>query len=528
MTTFTGIINRFQNLFGSPLNALEDSIVGVVNRNCDIIIKFQSNDHPLVPQDDAKVFDKTFRLLDNVFKLCQKPKLKLKPSPPNILEIIPDIYKHLNLILKENPSAYSEILYLRLYMTNLDNKCKGIIKLLKDSKDDIYDEESVSRLSLTKKVLSFSHMYYELIALSPEGKLSSKSFRITKQEASQFWYNNFGDLIIVPWNQFENLLKKVHIFSDNSNESNSLKKTMDLTSNCHISQFEFDVFTRLFQPWDKLLDNWRVLAVKHPAYVSFLTYDQVKSRLEKFINKPGSYVFRLSCTRLGHWAIGYVAPDGKIYQTIPNNKSLVKALVDGYREGFYRYPNGEDYNPDLTKELETSNSGKTVHVTQEQFEIYCSIGSTFEMCKICDENDKDVRLEPCGHLICKTCLTSWQEVTTGIKNCPFCRCEIKGIEEIVIRKYSNYLSNITGDGKNNEKKNEDEVIMKNKLHLPIKLSFGKNNKEKQKNCDKTSSESSPIDNLNNLSSRNLPKIPNSYNNSMVVLTSQTNVNETPL
>lgn len=48
-----------------------------------------------------------------------------------------------------------------------------------------------------------------------------------------------------------------------------------------------------------------------------------------------SYVFRLSCTRLGQWAIGYVTVDGTILQTIPQNKSLCQALLDGYREGLY-------------------------------------------------------------------------------------------------------------------------------------------------------------------------------------------------
>jgi E3 ubiquitin-protein ligase CBL len=46
-----------------------------------------------------------------------------------------------------------------------------------------------------------------------------------------------------------------------------------------------------------------------------------------------SYVFRLSCTRLGQWAIGYVTPNGDILQTIPQNKSLCQALLDGHREG---------------------------------------------------------------------------------------------------------------------------------------------------------------------------------------------------
>ena len=48
-----------------------------------------------------------------------------------------------------------------------------------------------------------------------------------------------------------------------------------------------------------------------------------------------SYVFRLSCTRLGQWAIGYVMNDGQILQTIPQNKSLCQALLDGQREGLY-------------------------------------------------------------------------------------------------------------------------------------------------------------------------------------------------
>ena len=53
----------------------------------------------------------------------------------------------------------------------------------------------------------------------------------------------------------------------------------------------------------------------------------------KKINFVSSYVFRLSCTRLGQWAIGYVTADGNILQTIPQNKSLCQALLDGAREG---------------------------------------------------------------------------------------------------------------------------------------------------------------------------------------------------
>jgi len=50
--------------------------------------------------------------------------------------------------------------------------------------------------------------------------------------------------------------------------------------------FERCVYS-LFQPWWNLLRNWNVLAVTHPGYVAFLTYDEVKARLQKYINKPG-------------------------------------------------------------------------------------------------------------------------------------------------------------------------------------------------------------------------------------------------
>lgn len=135
-------------------------------------------------------------------------------------------------------------------------------------------------------------------------------------------------------------------------------------------------------------------------------------------------MFRLSCTRLGQWAIGYVTADGEILQTIPQNKSLCQALLDGYRyvcvfannfhiliemrnktislmclnlsclslmkiivtnattsifafvcyrEGFYLYPDGRQHNPDLSFAVQ-SPSEDHITVTQEQYELYCEMG----------------------------------------------------------------------------------------------------------------------------------------------------------
>lgn len=96
------------------------------------------------------------------------------------------------------------------------------------------------------------------------------------------------------------------------------------------------------------------------GYSAFSTYDEIKKRLQKvitkymikfelsaiflifsitiqFIHKPGSYLYRLSCTKLGQWAIGYVTSDHNILHTIP--QSLVQALIDGQKQNLYLYPN---------------------------------------------------------------------------------------------------------------------------------------------------------------------------------------------
>ncbi|NXY87331.1 CBLB ligase, partial [Alcedo cyanopectus] len=284
------------------------------------------------------------------------------------------------------------------------------------------------RRNLTKLSLIFSHMLAEIKAIFPNGQFQGDNFRITKADAADFWRKFFGDKTIVPWKVFRQCLHEVHQISSGL-EAMALKSTIDLTCNDYISIFEFDIFTRLFQPWGSILRNWNFLAVTHPGYMAFLTYDEVKARLQKYSTKPGSYIFRLSCTRLGQWAIGYVTGDGNILQTIPHNKPLFQALIDGSREGFYLFPDGRSYNPDLTGLCEPTPHDH-IKVTQEQYELYCEMGSTFQLCKICAENDKDVKIEPCGHLMCTSCLTAWQE--SDGQGCPFCRCEIKGTEPIIV------------------------------------------------------------------------------------------------
>ncbi|KAM4620746.1 E3 ubiquitin-protein ligase CBL-like isoform 2-T2 [Polymixia lowei] len=396
---------------------------------------FQPHQQPLQPHQpavvDKKMVEKCWKFMDKVVRLCQNPKVALKNSPPYILDLLPDTYQHLRTILSRYEGKM-EILgeneYFRVVIENLTNKIKQTMSLFKEAKERMYEENSQPRRNLTKLSLIFSHMLAELKAIFPNGLFQGDNFRITKADAAEFWRRSFGDKTIVPWRIFRQALHEFHPISSGL-EAMALKSTIDLTCNDYISVFEFDIFTRLFQPWSSLLRNWNSLAVTHSGYMAFLTYDEVKARLHRFIHKPGSYIFRLSCTRLGQWAIGYVTADGNILQTIPHNKPLFQALIDGYREGFYLFPDGRAQNPDLTGLCEPSPQDH-IKVTQEQYELYCEMGSTFQLCKICAENDKDVKIEPCSHLMCTSCLTAWQE-SEG-QGCPFCRCEIKGTEPIVV------------------------------------------------------------------------------------------------
>jgi hypothetical protein len=79
-----------------------------------------------------------------------------------------------------------------------------------------------------------------------------------------------------------------------------------------------------------------------------------------------------------------------------------------------------------------------VQVTKEQFDIYCNIDSTFEMCKICDANLKSIRIDPCGHLMCKKCLTQWIEAGGGKQadvSCPFCRNPVLSTSSIIVEPF---------------------------------------------------------------------------------------------
>ncbi|XP_017271010.1 E3 ubiquitin-protein ligase CBL-C isoform X2 [Kryptolebias marmoratus] len=425
--------------------------------------------------DDLRLVEKTLKRLKKLTELCTNPRLGLRNSPP----YLPDLVQETSVLLVQVWEPYQglgssggltprgdEAKYLRVHIRNLLDKTDRAVLLFKEGREKIFDETSTHRRNLTKLSLLFSHMLWELKAMFPRGYFQGDTYKLNKAEADQFWRHCFDNMCVVQWKTLKEQLKSVHRFEEGM-ESMALKSTIDLTCNDYISVFEFDIFTRLFQPWRSLIRNWNHLAVTHPGYMAFLTYDQVVARLEHYLHRPGSYIFRLSCTRMGQWAIGHVTTEGDIIQTIPQNTPLYQALIQGFKEGCYLYPDGRDVNPDLTSLCEPADREK-VKVSEEQYELYCEIGSTFQLCKICTERDKDIRIQPCGHLLCRPCLTGWQK--SAGHTCPYCRCDIKGTESVLIEPYLKGSHQWEEDDDSDDEDHEDIEVMVKEMAALRKLS----------------------------------------------------------
>ncbi|CAG9572929.1 unnamed protein product [Danaus chrysippus] len=145
---------------------------------------------------DKRTLDKTWKLMDKVVKLCQHHKMNLKNSPPFILDILPDTYQRLRIIYSNYENNMQELNsneHFNIFIINLIRKCKQAIKLFKEGKEKMFDENSHFRRNLTKLSLVFSHMLSELKAMFPNGTFAGDQFRITKSDAAEFWRANFGN-----------------------------------------------------------------------------------------------------------------------------------------------------------------------------------------------------------------------------------------------------------------------------------------------------------------------------------------------
>ncbi|KAG9334621.1 hypothetical protein JZ751_007444 [Albula glossodonta] len=202
---------------------------------------------------DRRLLEKTLKRLEKLYRHCTNPRLALKNSPP----YLPELVSQTASLLTEVWEPYrggggghvprgDEGFYLRVHVRHLLDKTERAVLLFKDGRDRMFEEASSYRKNLTKLSLLFSHMLCELKVLFPGGRFQGDTYRVMKPEAGEFWRKVYGERCIVPWSSFKQQLRRVHTFEEGM-EAMALKSTVDLTCNDHVSIFEFDIFTRLFQ-----------------------------------------------------------------------------------------------------------------------------------------------------------------------------------------------------------------------------------------------------------------------------------------
>jgi len=81
---------------------------------------------------DRKTIDKSWKMMDKVVKLCQHPRMNIKNSPPFILDILPDTFQQLKLVVTNYEDRMTQLAsneFFVRFMDNLINKLKKCIRV---------------------------------------------------------------------------------------------------------------------------------------------------------------------------------------------------------------------------------------------------------------------------------------------------------------------------------------------------------------------------------------------------------------
>jgi E3 ubiquitin-protein ligase CBL len=145
---------------------------------------------------DRRLIEKVWKQMDRIVKYCQMPKMNLHHSPPYMLDILPDLYQILREIItnyEERLHILNEIEYFRIFMDHLIELCTKTMECFKRAGQLMCDEQSNYRKDFIKFSLYFSHNLTELKSLFNNGMYVGEKFRLTKQEAKDFWKNSFNE-----------------------------------------------------------------------------------------------------------------------------------------------------------------------------------------------------------------------------------------------------------------------------------------------------------------------------------------------
>lgn len=181
-----------RRILGSRADPSVPASIAVV----DLPLSNASFAHRPTNRIERRAIEKVWKQMDRIVKYCQMPKMNLKNSPPYMLDILPDLYQTLREIMTnydDRIHILNEIEYFRIFIDNLVDLCGKTIDCFKRAGHQMYDENAISRKHLIKFSLYFSHNLAELKSLFNKGIYEGEKFRLTKQEATDFWRSQFNE-----------------------------------------------------------------------------------------------------------------------------------------------------------------------------------------------------------------------------------------------------------------------------------------------------------------------------------------------
>ncbi|KAA3676875.1 uncharacterized protein DEA37_0010462 [Paragonimus westermani] len=139
-----------------------------------------------------------------------------------------------------------------------------------------------------------------------------------------------ADSLCVSWPTFiEAFSRSFHVTG--RPEIEKLHDTIAFSSDLYVSIFGWDVFNRLFAPWNLLVSAWTKLVYEHPGYMAWMTFEDMRDFLLQYRRSPGTYAFRMSCRSIGFWSVAYVDSSGKVIQSVCRSQNFADFLEEGIK-----------------------------------------------------------------------------------------------------------------------------------------------------------------------------------------------------
>jgi len=120
-------------------------------------------------------------------------------------------------------------------------------------------------------------------------------------EAKELWGSNFGQIIMVEWKEFINMLKKAISVDDET--AKHLQYVLDNSNTNYVSMFKFADFLTGFGPLKTVPQKIQSI-INADWFHGFLSSSEAERLLER--QPPGTFLIRFSKSKSGSFAIAYV------------------------------------------------------------------------------------------------------------------------------------------------------------------------------------------------------------------------------